>query len=374
MKLCIVIPVFNHAASLAEVVRGAQTHCPVIVVDDGSTDNPPALDGVTLIRFEHNRGKAAALRAGFVKAVELGFTHAITMDADGQHFANDVPKFLAAAQRQPEALLVGVRDFVAAGAPARRRRANANSSFWFRVATGVPLGDVQCGFRCYPLATVLKLRVSAERYAFELECLVRAAWAGVPLVAVPAGVRYEPELVRGSHFRPIVDFLRIAKLQAGLVFTAWLVPAELRAAWSVGQHRRAREIAASFFTEHAHEPGRLAGAVGLGLFCGIAPIWGYQMVAAATLAHLLRLNKAIALLASNISMPPLAPFIVYGGLVLGHWLLSGQRLELGPHDMTLARAFEYFGTWFFGSVVLAVIVAALGMVVTYGVAWLVKRK
>lgn len=374
MKPCVVIPVFNHAASLAEVVRGARAHCPVIVVDDGSTDNPPVLHGVELIRFEQNRGKGAALRAGFAKAVELGFTHAISMDADGQHFAEDLPKFLAGAERRPEALLVGVRDFVASGAPARRRRANQSSSFWFRVATGVRLGDTQCGFRCYPLATALKLRVRAERYAFELEILARAAWANVPLVAVPVGVRYDPELVRGSHFRPIVDIVRITNLQIGLVLKAWLVPAELRAVWSVGEHRRAREVAASFFSEHAHEPGRLAGAVGLGLFCGMAPIWGFQLVAALALAHRWRLNKAITAVASNISIPPVMPFILYGGLMLGHRMFTDETLHLTPREMTLARALEYGGQWFVGSVVLAGLVAALGMAVTYGVARLVKRK
>ena len=148
MNPCVILPVFNHAASLAMVARGALAHCPVIIVDDGSTDRPPALDGVTLIRFEHNRGKAAALQAGFAKAGKLGYTHAITMDADGQHFAEDVPKFLTEASRQPAALLVGVRDFSAAGAPARRRRANSFSNFWFWAATGVRLDDTQCGFRC----------------------------------------------------------------------------------------------------------------------------------------------------------------------------------------------------------------------------------
>jgi uncharacterized protein (DUF2062 family) len=224
------------------------------------------------------------------------------------------------------------------------------------------------------LAEVLKLRVRAERYAFELESLVRAAWVGVPLVAVPVRVRYEPELVRGSHFRPIVDFARITKLQVGLVLKAWFVPAELRAVWSVGQHRRAREVAASFFSEHANDPSQLAGAVGLGLFCGMAPIWGYHMIAAATLAHLLRLNKAITLLASNISMPPLAPFIVYGGVQIGSWLTTGKRLHLTARDMTLAHAFEYFGIWFLGSVVQAVVVGLAGLVITYIIARLVRRR
>ena len=101
MKVCILIPCFNHAATVAAVARSAQAHGPVLIVDDGSTQPFPKLSGCTLLRLERNRGKGAALRAGLNKAAELGFTHAITMDSDGQHFAEDLPKFLATAQAQP---------------------------------------------------------------------------------------------------------------------------------------------------------------------------------------------------------------------------------------------------------------------------------
>ncbi|MEI6083904.1 MAG: DUF2062 domain-containing protein [Verrucomicrobiota bacterium] len=374
MKPCVIIPVFNHAAALPEVVRGAQAHCPVIVVDDGSTDDPVIPADVTLIRFAQNRGKAAALRAGFAKAAELGFTHAITMDADGQHFAEDVPAFLAEAERQPGALLVGVRDFVAAGAPAGRRRANAISRFWFHVATGVRLGDAQCGFRCYPLGPFLKLRIGSERYAFELESLIRAAWTGMPVLAVPVRVRYEPELVRGSHFRPVADIVKITNLQIRLVLQAWFVPAELRRTWSLGGHESFQAALRDVFSENAQEPERVAGAVGLGLFCGIAPIWGFQLLVALALAHRWRLNKAITALASNISIPPVTPFFIYGSLLLGHWMFTDDVLDVAPKDMTMARALEYGGQWFAGSLVLAVIVAVPGMLVAYGITRLVRRK
>ena len=151
MNPCIVIPCFQHVATAVVVARAAQKFCSVILVDDGST--PPMLAGPewTLVRLPQNRGKGAALRAGFQKAAELGFTHAITMDADGQHFVQDLPLFLEALRAQPEALVVGVRNFFEARAPAGRRRSNGVSTFWFRVETGVRLGDTQCGFRCYPL-------------------------------------------------------------------------------------------------------------------------------------------------------------------------------------------------------------------------------
>ena len=376
MKPCVVIPCFNHPATVAAVVRAAQAHAPVIVVDDGSTMPFPDLPGCTVVRFEQNRGKGAALRAAIQRAAADGFTHVITMDSDGQHSAEDLPKFLKAARLQPEALIVGVRDFFAAGCPTHRRRSNAVSTFWFRVETGVRLADTQCGFRCYPLAMATRLATRSGRYAFELEFMVRASWIGTPIVPVPVQCSYRPEQIRQSHFRPVRDLAHITLMNIGLVLQSWFVPRSLRVAWSYGQKKTLQATIADFFVEHAHEPGRVAGAVGVGLFFGIAPLWGYQMILAAASAHMLRLNKAITLLASNISMPPMVPFILYGGMALGHWMITGQQLEEGfsPKNMTKANALQYLWQWLVGSVALAVIVAALGTITTYIIARLVRRR
>jgi uncharacterized protein (DUF2062 family) len=372
VKTCIVIPCYNHAETVGAVVRAALAHGPVIVVDDGSTQPLPELPGARLIRLMPNQGKGAALRTAFAAAAAEGYTHAVTMDADGQHQAADIPQFLDLVRQHPEALLVGVRDFVAAGAPKGRRRANAFSNFWFRLETGVPLGDTQCGFRCYPLALVNRLWVSTGRYAFELELMVRAAWSGARLLPVPVQCSYAPEQVRHSHFRPVVDMVRFSRLNMKLVLQAFLVPQRLRAAWSVGEHWRLGRVLREFFAEHAHEPMRLALAVGLGLFCGIAPIWGYQMLVAAALAHWLRLNKAIALLASNISIPPIAPFILYGGLALGHWMFTGQQLVFSREMLTWERLVQHGYEWFLGSFALALGAALVGITLTYLIARLVR--
>ena len=367
MNHCILIPCFNHATTVAAVVRAAQAHGPVIVVDDGSTLPLPELPGCTQLRLASNSGKGAALRAGLQRATELGYSHAITMDADGQHFAEDLPKFLAAARVQPAALVVGVRDFFAAGCPTHRRRSNAVSTFWFRAETGVKLGDTQCGFRCYPLALAQRLKTRSGRYAFELEFMVRAAWVGTPIVAVPVKCSYA-DGIRNSHFRPVKDLAHITLMNIGLVLQSWLVPRSLRVTWSFGERKSWRQTVGEFFVEHAHAPEKLAGAVGLGLFIGIVPIWGVQMIVAAALAHRLRLNKAITLLASNISIPPLVPFIVYGAMLLGHFLFTGEWMKLSPSYMTWAYAREFFGQWVVGCVALAVVVAVTGTILTYLVA------
>ena len=357
---------------MAAVVRAASAHCPVIVVDDGSTERLPEMPECTMIRLERNRGKGAALRAGLQRAAELGFTHAITMDADGQHFAEDLPKFFSVAQSEPDALIVGVRDFYAAGCPTHRRRSNAVSTFWFHVETGVRLGDTQCGFRCYPVALTQRLKTRSGRYAFELEFMVRASWVGTPIVAVPVTCTYAGG-VRNSHFRPVKDLAHITLMNIGLVLQSWVVPLKLRTAWSFGEREPLPETVGEFFVEHAHDPLRLSLAVGLGLFFGIAPIYGLQLLAALALAHHLRLNKAITALASNISIPPMIPFILYASLLLGHWIFTGQVIELSPKEMTRAHAVAYFWQWVAGSLALAVIVSALGIIITYTVARLTRK-
>lgn len=374
MKLCVIIPCYNHVATVAEVVRGAQTHCPVIVVDDGSTVPLPELPGCPVHRLERNSGKGAALRAGFQVASELGYTHVITMDADGQHFPEDLPKFLEAARANPEAMLVGVRDFIAAGCPTHRRRSNAVSTFWFWTETGVRLGDTQCGFRCYPLVLTQQLKARSGRYAFELEFMVRASWMGTPLVAVPVKCSYAPDQIRQSHFRPVRDLAHITFMNIGLVAQSWTVPRSLRIAWSCGETISFQHALAEFFGENAHEPWRLSLAVGLGLFLGIAPLWGFQTLATAVAAHWLRLNKAIAVLASNISIPPVLPFILYAALALGHWMFTGKLVDFTAKEMTKALVLDYLWHWFIGSLVLASIVAAIGIGTTYTFARLSHKR
>ena len=374
MKFCVIIPCFNHPTTVAAIAQSAKFFCPVIVVNDGSTQSLPELPDCEIIRLGKNFGKGAALRAGFQRAVELGFTHAITMDADGQHFAEDLPKFLAAAQTQPDALIVGVRDFFAAGCPTHRRRSNAVSTFWFRVETGVRLPDTQCGFRCYPLALTQRLKPRSGRYAFELEFMVRASWTGVPIVAVPVKCTYAPDQIRQSHFRPVRDLAHITLMNIGLVLQSWFVPLTLRIAWSHGEKWSLRKTVREFFAEHTEKSSRLAAAVGLGLFFGILPIYGFQIMVGAAVAHQLRLNKATLLLASHISIPPVVPFILYGSMVLGHWIFTGQSLDISPHQITKGLTLEHFVEWIVGSVALGVAVGLVGTILTYFVARVVRRK
>lgn len=378
MKPCVLIPCYNHSATVGKVARAALAHAPVIVVDDGSTEALPELPGCDIVRLKQNGGKAGALRAGFQRAAELGFTHAITMDADGQHFAEDLPKFLAAAAQQPDAYLVGVRNFREAGCPTHRRRSNAISTFWYRVETGVRLRDTQCGFRGYPLALTQQLKIRSDRYAYELEFMVRAAWVGTAIVPVPVKCTYATDQTGASHFRPVRDFMHITNRNILLVLQSWLVPRSLRVEWSYGRKEKFGHIIHEFFTDNAHEPGKMAASVGVGLFFGITPFWGFQLLLALWAAHRLRLNKAVAAVASNISLPPLIPFLVYGSLLVGCRLLTGKRFELSFAELSGANWWtttkEHAWEWVVGSFALAVLVALVGAALTYAVARLVRKR
>lgn len=215
-KLCVVVPVFNHGLTIGRMAREAASHFPVMVVNDGSTDDTAQIleaeKGLTVITLPDNQGKGAALRAGFAEAERRGYTHAITMDADGQHDAGQLPEFAAATRRQPEAIITGVRDLRKEKAPGERRLSNELSSFWFKFETGVALGDTQCGYRSYPLETIKRLGVKSQRYAYELEVIVKAAWAGVPLVALAVSADYAAATSRMSHFDPCSDLARITWL------------------------------------------------------------------------------------------------------------------------------------------------------------------
>ncbi len=223
--ICVVIPTYNNAATVSVVVTGALRFCRcVIVVDDGSTDSTAEvlarICAVTVVRHTHNKGKGTALRSGFRRAMELGYTYAITLDADGQHFPSDIPLFLEANRRHPASIIVGERDMEGAVRSRGSRFANAFSNFWFCLHTGCRLADTQTGFRLYPLRHLVGLRFLTSRYEAELELMVWASWHGVRIVSVPIRVYYPPREERVSHFRPGPDFARISLLNTFLTLGA----------------------------------------------------------------------------------------------------------------------------------------------------------
>ena len=223
--ICVVIPTYNNVSTIADVVADVKCYClDVIVVDDGCTDGTDAvladIDGVTVVVHSRNRGKGTALKTGFRKALEMGFSYAITVDADGQHYGADINNFLEANKKHPGAMIVGSRRLDGVDRSRGSSFANKFSNFWYYVQTGHNLADTQTGYRLYPLRKLSGLSLLTSRYEAELELLVFASWHGVEIVSIPVDVYYPPREERVSHFRPGMDFFRITVLNTVLCFLA----------------------------------------------------------------------------------------------------------------------------------------------------------
>ena len=225
--ICVIIPAYNNAGTVAEVVTRAQNFCAdVYVVLDGCTDDSRALlenlpEKPVIIDLPKNKGKGKALKAGFKAALRDGFAYAITLDADGQHYPEDIPLFLNANRRNPGALIVGRRmDLDKTERSGGSKFANAFSNFWFFLQTLIPLKDTQTGYRLYPLRKVRRLPALTSRYEAELELLVFSAWRGVRITSQDVHVYYPSREERVTHFRPFTDFARISLLNVALCLLA----------------------------------------------------------------------------------------------------------------------------------------------------------
>lgn len=366
-RMMVVIPVFNHGASLRAVVEGVLAqHAQVLVVDDGSTDLPPGhLSGlpVRLARHDRNRGKGAAIRTGAAEAKALGMTHIVTIDADGQHDPSDLPLFFKAIQEDENAIVVGVRDFNTPNVPGASRFGRKFSNFWLRVQTGIALADVQSGFRAYPLAILDSLRFTEDRYSFEVEVLVRAAWAGFRLREVGISVHYPPKGKRVSHFRAFMDNFRLSLLNTRLTLRA-MTPLPHRqfdqdgegAVSPIHPLKSLRILLASDAT-----PANLALSSALGMFLGTVPLIGCHSIAILFTAGWFRLNKIAGLAVSQLCMPPFVPALC---IEAGYFMRHGEFLtEISLRtigDEALQRIWE----WILGSLVVAPALSlALGGVV-----------
>jgi glycosyltransferase involved in cell wall biosynthesis len=224
---CLLIAIYEHGSTIGAVVDSlAGFDLPCLIVDDGSSQPTrealarvaAAHPFVKLRRHDVNRGRGAALRTGYRWAASLGHTHAVQLDADGQHESRDVPRLLEAAQKDPRALVLG-RPLFDESAPRARLfgRKLSQGLVWLETLS-FAIADPLCGMRCMPLEPVLQVldeRPLGDRMDFDPEIAVRLYWMGLPVANVPTRVRYLPGGI--SHFRHGVDSLRIARAHVRLV-------------------------------------------------------------------------------------------------------------------------------------------------------------
>ncbi len=387
LRVAVAVPVYNHAKTLRAVVEGASAALKtpvcglgveprVIVVDDGSDDAPleqlRGLD-VLYLRHEKNRGKGAAIMSAAGAAEAAGCTHLVTLDADGQHEPRDLKLFFSAVAAAPHDVHVGVRDFSGAHVPRSSRFGRAFSNFWVRVHTGRRVGDSQSGFRAYPVPVLTGLPLRETRYAFEVEVLVKAAWAGVALRDVRVGVHYPPHAERVSHFKAFQDNLRISWLNTRLTMRALLPWPHKRLLPRQGGDNGAGGVAPGFtvikplasirgMLSSGVPPAQLAlsGALGVGIGC--LPLFGVQTVTVLAASAWLGRNKFVALGMNQLCMPPLVPALC---IETGYFLRHGSFLTEISLQTLGRQAPQRLLEWLLGGVVLGPLLALL----TAGALW-----
>lgn len=385
----VVLPLYNHGSAVVEVIRGILALPPetlrtamalsdalpmsMLVVDDGSTDGgpelveheiqrldaeePPAFLRLSLLRHTTNLGKGAALLSAAAWAEECGFTHMVTMDADGQHPPAELPKLLAASRASSRSIIVGARDFSVPHVPGASRFGRSFSGFWMRVQTGQKAPDMQSGYRVYPVAVVRALTMREKRFAFEMEVLVKAAWAGFSIVSVPVRVYYPPQAERVSHFRKGYDNLLITLMNTRLTIRALIpLPFQQReydhGAVSV-LHPLAslRRLLAASAT-----PRTLAFSTFAALLINMLPLIGVQSVITLLAIGRFGLNRMWTLALHHAVWPPLViPLCVEAGHFLrtGTWLTEISWTTIGREAPM--RIWE----WILGGIIAAPVVAAV---------------
>lgn len=367
MGICVIVPTYNNHKTVKRVIESVLEYTgDLIVVNDGATDGTPSIldefgDRIVLISYAPNKGKGYALRMAFAKATELGYHYAITIDSDGQHFANDIPKFIEVHRSHPDAVIMGARNLEAEGMAAKSSFANRFSNFWFRLQTGIYMPDTQTGFRLYPLEKIKNLTLFTNRFEFEIEVIVKLAWRDVPFVSVPIQVKYDPN-ERVSHFRPGPDFTRISFLNAWFTI--------LTALYHLPRRLLLKGKLLKLIKEEAIKPEetnlRKAASIGFGFFFGILPIWGFQLLIGIPTAIFLRMNKVLFIAAANISLPPLIPFIIFFSYLMGQPFFDGEPIPFDKlSELSLDNIHDSYIQYLIGAILLSIITGLIGFVVSW---------
>ena len=232
---CVIIPVYNHEGPLPRIMERLAPHgLPCILLDDGSREAcADVIRGLSTrypwaqsVREDINQGKGHAVKAGILLAQAQGFSHAVQVDADGQHDLDDLDRFLAAARAEPQAVVTGQPVFDES-VPKLRYYARYLTHVWVHINTlSFSIPDSMCGFRVYPVDTCAKLIQTTSlgnRMEFDTEILVRLCWQGVPVVSLPTHVGYPQDGM--SHFRAFADNALISLMHARLFFgMLWRIP------------------------------------------------------------------------------------------------------------------------------------------------------
>ncbi|MBN1905689.1 MAG: DUF2062 domain-containing protein [Deltaproteobacteria bacterium] len=378
IKAAVLIPVYNNPETIRDVTaKTLMFHPNVIVVDDGSdTEVSGLISGldVAVLRHPQNMGKGSAILKGAAMARSMGFTHIITIDADGQHDPSDIPKMLSAIEKTPDSIIVGKRNFSNADVPRSSVFGRGFSNFWLRVQTGRSVGDSQSGFRAYPLYLLNELKLSERHYSFEVEVLVKAIWAGVNVIDVDVTVYYPPGDKRVTHFKAFRDNLRISILNTKLTMRSVLPWPHRKIVFDIIKNRSVSiwhpvKSIRRLLTENA-TPHKIAIAGGIGVFLGALPLIACHMIVIIMVTSFFRLNKVVALSSSQLCMPPFMPAIcIEAGYFMRNWsFLTEISIETIGYQ-AIDRLYE----WLIGSLIVGPVAGIITGLILFLMAIVIRK-
>jgi len=368
-RCAVLIPVYNNEQSVATVIDRVKTQIDrIIVVNDGSTDRTGEIlstrTDIELIVHESNRGKGAALRTGFEYAFSHEVTHVLTIDADGQHNCDEIPLFLEKLTEDSESIWIGARTIYGSGkAPFKNRLGRWFGNIWIRLFTGFDLHDTQSGYRLYPLAHLEPLEIKTNRYDYEQEVLLEAAWAGVSLKEFAIQQIYQSREDRVSHFHPLTDFLRIAKVHVRAMIRHFNPFVSIKVEGK-NAGEKLRNLVVQEMTSHT-TPFKASLALAVGVFFGVFPIHGFQVVTLMFVATKLKMNRPIAFLGVNISAPPLLPFLIFAAIKVGDVFLPGSIQIAEMSGTLIEKGGAGVLAFIVGSAILAPLFAAATFAISY---------
>lgn len=377
MKFLAVIPLYNHGKTVWQVVQNC-LHCgwPVLVVDDGSRDEGPlSLRGLEahVITLPVNRGKGAALLAAAAWARQNGFSHLLTLDADGQHNPQDLTLLATAARQAPQSIIIGARRFEGPHVPASSKFGRKFAGFWVHLQTGKAVSDMQSGLRCYPVDVLEVVKCWCRRYAFEVEIVVRALWAGFGVKEVEVSVYYPPAGQRVSHFHKLADNLRLTLINTHLTMRSML-PIPHRQYVSGGTTPTVKKRGYwEVMLENLRQKDsitRNAFSGAWGIFCGSIALPGIRQVMLFWGAGWWNLNKILSISFEKLCIGPFVPALC---IEAGFFMRNGRFLTEFTLQ-TLGRQFlQRVWEWVLGSLVVAPLLAAVAFVVVWGIGFVLHR-
>jgi glycosyltransferase involved in cell wall biosynthesis len=369
-EVLLVIPVYNHSAKLCEVVQKAiKGGWEVLVVNDGSTDDTLSqLYDIPcdIYSLDVNKGKGAAIVVGAKWAKEKGYKAIVTVDADGQLNPDEAHFLLSTAQKEWPGIVIGARRMDQSTVPKASIFGRHFSNFWVRLECGRDLPDTQSGFRLYPVSELLSLPIRAKRYDFEVEVLVRAAWAGLPINSVEVSVDYPVKGERVSHFHQIKDNFRLTVLHTRLVLRT-LNPIPHR---KIFKGRVAKKsililhpvkLIKQLCREH-DSTFQLSIAAWLGIFLGALPLIAVHTIVIIYVAHKLHLNKIAAVASSQLCAPPIVPVLC---IQVGFFLRTGTILTDLNWETLVLQIHQRLWEYFLGSLIVGPLLGLFVALLTY---------